>query len=358
MKYLCIEIKKMKPIDKINPQMVILARESRGISQKDLASLLHISAGKVCQVEQDTQTFSEDTFTKLCNILHYPESFFFQEGEAFLPSLVNFRKRTKIAQKRIIPIEAHSNIIRLNIEILAKEKALPETNIPVINGEDPVEAAIGLRQSWNIPEGPVLNLIQYIEKNGILIATFDFGTERVDSRTVLTTDRHPVILLNKTLLGDKLRFSLAYELGHIAMHFYSPVAQEREIAHEANLFAAAFLMPESDIKKDFEADINITSLSVLKPKWGVSMQSLLYRADDMGMLPYNRKRYLLSQFNQLKIRRREPLELDIPVEKPVLLYRLMEQLREEKEWSVGQAAGFFHLAEEDYAEKYMNKKIQ
>ncbi len=345
----------MKTDDKINPQMVILARESRGITQRELASLLDISAGKVCQVEQDAQTFSEEALNKLCTALNYPESFFFQSGEAYLPTLVNFRKRLTVAQKFIMPIEAQTNVFRLNTEILTKEKPLPKLDIPEIKDENPLEVADRLRTLWNIPDGPVENLVSIMESKGILIGSFDFGTERVDSRTILTSGRHPIVLVNKTLLGDRLRFSLAYELGHILMHLFSPVAPEREIGHEANLFAASLLMQEATIRNDFEGEINISRLGQLKSKWRVSMQALLYRADDLGFLTYNQKRYLLTQFNQLKIRRREPVELDVPIETPVLLSNLMESYRNEKKWSVKQMADKLHLTKEDYIEKYMNK---
>lgn len=337
--------------EKINPQMVILARESRGISQRELASMIDISAGKVCQVEQDSQTFSTETLNRLSNALKYPESFFYQKGDAYIPTLVNFRKRLTVAQKLIMPIEAQANIYRLNTEILSNEKPLPKLDIPEIKNENPIEVAEELRKLWNV-NSPIENLIPIMESKGILIGSFDFGTERVDSRTVLTSGRQPIILLNKSLLGDKLRFSLAYELGHIIMHLFYPVASEREIGHEANLFAAAFLMPESEIRNDFAGEINIPLLGELKLKWKVSMQALLYRADDLGFLTYNQKRYLLTLFNQMRIRRREPVELDVPIEKPMLLSNLMEHFRKENKLSVQQMANKLHLVKEDYIDKY------
>ncbi|HBF89350.1 MAG TPA: hypothetical protein DDX39_11980 [Bacteroidales bacterium] len=344
----------MKTTEKINPQMVILARESRGISQKELADLLDISAGKVCHVEQDAQTFSDVDFNRLCQVLKYPKSFFYQQTDAFLPTMVNFRKRLVVSQRFIMPIEAQTNIFRLNVEALANEIILPTLNIPEIKETSPIEVADKLRKLWNIPDGPIDNLTEIVESNGILIATFDFGTERVDSRTILTSGRHPIILLNKKSLGDRRRFSLAYELGHILMHLFYPVEMEREIGHEANVFAAALLMQESEIRKDFnQADINIPRLSVLKPKWKVSMQALLYRSDDLGYITYNHKRYLLSMFNQMKIRRREPIELDVPIENPNLLSNLMEGYRNEKNLSVKQMADKLYLLKDDYIDKYV-----
>lgn len=117
-------------------------------------------------------------------------------------------------------------------------------------------------------------------------------------------------------MGDRLRFSLAFQLGHLVMHTYSPVPADREISHEANLFAAELLMPEETIREDFMDGITLPILAQLKRKWKVSMISLLYRADDLGFLTPNQKRYLVQQFNDAKIRRREPVELDVAKNNP------------------------------------------
>lgn len=110
---------------------------------------------------------------------------------------------------------------------------------------------------------------------------FDFGTERVDSRIVLTHSGYPIIVYNKSLLGDRQRFTLAYELGHLVLHSSLSDFGDRDIDHEANLFAAEFLMPANDIRPDFKDGLTIQKLADLKKKWKVSMQALLYRAHDL-----------------------------------------------------------------------------
>ncbi|HWJ91128.1 MAG TPA: ImmA/IrrE family metallo-endopeptidase, partial [Flavisolibacter sp.] len=153
------------------------------------------------------------------------------------------------------------------------------------------------------------------------------GTERVDSRSLFTDGHHPVIFLNSRLLGDRQRFSLAYELGQLVMHSAGFVPLERDIGREANHFAAEFLMPRETIMKDFENGVTLPLLGELKKKWKVSMIALLYRADDLGCITPNQKRYLLQQFNQLQIRRREPIELDITVELPALMKKWIAEYR-------------------------------
>jgi Zn-dependent peptidase ImmA (M78 family)/DNA-binding transcriptional regulator YiaG len=342
---------------KINPQMISLARESRGLTQKELADLMNVSAGKLCRVEQDDQSFSDDMLNKLCEVLKYPHNFFFQEGEGYLTSSINFRKREKVAQKLMMPIEAQINIYRLNIETLIDKINFTEFKLPVFDIDkqgSAREAARKLRKMWKLPHGPIENVTELLEAHGIIIVSFDFKTERVDSRTILTKHKQPVVVINKTMLGDRQRFSLAYELGHIIMHAFTLASFDsaRDIDHEANLFAAEFLMPENDIRKDMEVDIDMAKLAELKRKWKASMQSLLYCASDMELISYNQKRYLLGIFHSQKLIRREPVELDVPKEKPRLLRDLITKFKNAHKFSINELARSFHLEQEEFMGKY------
>lgn len=342
---------------KLNPQMLILARESRGINQMALATKLSISDSKLNSVEKNAQTLTDEVVKKMSGLLKYPVDFFFQEGEAFLPMSLNYRKRDHVSAKLMLPLEANINLYRLHIEILSQKIKLPTADIPVLDlkkYETIEQVAKQLRKQWKIPNGTVENLTELLEENGIIVISFDFGTERVDSRTILTKDKQPIIVVNKLHLADRQRFSLAYELGHLVMHAFTMPSFERDISHEANVFAAGLLMPESEIKKDFsvEKGISIPLLAELKRKWKVSMQALLFRAADLGFLTGNQKRYLLQQFNTLKIRRREPPELDFPKEKPRLLRDLITKYKNAHQFSLKEIAEQFHLEEQDFMSKY------
>jgi Zn-dependent peptidase ImmA (M78 family) len=216
----------------------------------------------------------------------------------------------------------------------------------------PEKMAIKLRQVWAIKEPVLTNLTEVVEEQGVVIISFDFGTERIDSRSMVTEDGYPIIFLNNKLLGDRLRFSLAYELGGLIMHTFNHVPPHRDIASEANAFAACLLMPTKEITKDFDKGITITKLGELKKKWKVSMISLLYRADDLGYLTPNQKRYLLQQFNNLNIRRREPVELDIPIEEPKLMKRWMTHYRSKTGLGAVQMAAVLCLNVDEYLELY------
>jgi Zn-dependent peptidase ImmA (M78 family) len=136
------------------------------------------------------------------------------------------------------------------------------------------------------------------------------------------------------------------------MHPFAEVSAKRDVVHEASCFAAAFLMPKKEIREDFRNGISISLLADLKKKWKVSMISLLYRADDLGFLTPNQKRYLLQQFNQMNIRRREPLELDIKPEQPKLMQRWIANYRSKTKLSTQEMAALLCVHIDEFLELY------
>lgn len=338
----------------VNPEMIILARESRGITQQELAEKIGIHKANASRLESGETIISEDTIQTIASITQYPVSFFYQSGSV-MPVNLAYRRRQQVPMKLITPIEAKINIIRRHVQLLAAElnkavPALPQYTVSEKNTAG--DMAIALRKKWNINSVVIDNLTRLIEKQAIAIAGFDFGTERVDSRSILTDNKYPLIVINKNLLADRQRFSLAYELGHLVMHTFGTVAHDRDIAHEANLFAAEFLMPAREIKKDFDQTITLSLLGELKRKWKVSMISLLYRADDLGFLTPNQKRYLVQQFNQLKIRRREPPELDAPPEYPQLIKQWLAAYANKNKLNNKQTAAILSLEINDFNTYY------
>lgn len=344
----------MMTTTKLNPKMITVARESRGLSQLELAEKLSVSPSHMSRIEKDFMEVGENHLKSISTVLNYPEGFFYQEGETLPPALA-LRKRNIVAQKIMLPIEAQVNIYRLNVEKLLKATGHPEINLPVLDIEklgSPAEAARKLRKIWKIEKGEINNLTKILEDNGLFLINFDFDTERVDGMSILADGKFPIVFSNKRSLGDRQRFTLAYELGHLVMHLQTNPSFTRDISHEANEFAAEFLMPEKDIKGDFKDGVNLNVLADLKRKWKLSMQALLYRANDIGVITDNQKRYLINQFNSMNIRRREPAELDIPRENPMKLRDLITNYKNKQKLNVKQLALFFNSNEDEFLSKY------
>ena len=339
----------------VNPNMLILAREARGYNQKDVSERTGVSVSNISKMENEAYATSQSYLESIAQATDFPLSFFYQQGD-ILPDATSYRKREKVAQKVLNPIQAKVNIIRTNVQQLLPLSTLELPKLPVIEVTETVtpEAIAGkLRKFWKMGEPVIGNVVELLEAHGILVATFSFGTDRVDSRCMLTEDGQPIIFYNKTMLGDRQRWSLVYELGHLVMHIFTPAKNGQDINHEANLFAAELLMPEKEIKKDFgNQSITVPLLAELKRKWGVSMIALLYRADNLGFLSENQKKYLINQFNTSHIRKREPPELDVPVGKPQLIKKIISDYRKTHKLSLEQTADFFSLRPAEFMEWY------
>ncbi|MBS1629350.1 MAG: ImmA/IrrE family metallo-endopeptidase [Bacteroidetes bacterium] len=338
----------------INPAMLVLARESRGMNQKDLAEKISISVSNISKMENSVLPVPVQALEQIAGATNYPKEFFFQKAD-IVPDNLGYRRRQVVSQKILTPINAQVNIIRQNVQFLTRAVNVPLPKLPAVDVSDAVTpqlAAKQVRKSWKIKGAVIDNLIQLLEEHGIAISAFDFNTARVDSRSILTEDNYPIIVYNRNHLGDRQRFTLAHELGHLVMHTFTNLKAEQDITHEANLFAAELLMPETEIRKDLKEALTIPRLAELKRKWKVSMISILYRADDLGYLTPNQKHYLIRQFNNLNIRRREPVELDVAIEQPKLIRRWIAEYKALRKLNTAQVAAALNLNTDEFVQVY------
>src|SRR5207253_8726589 len=103
--------------NKVNPKMITLARESRGLYSSDLAEIVKVTKGVASNWENERFDIGNTNLVAVSKALNYPESFFFQFGEP-LPLPLSFRKRGNVTVKDLERIDALANIFRLNMEKL------------------------------------------------------------------------------------------------------------------------------------------------------------------------------------------------------------------------------------------------
>ena len=244
--------------EKFNYKALILARESRGLTQTTLSTLSEIPQSTISRIEKDNWVVDKDYIKKFSEVLNYPESFFYQDINLFPPNLY-YRKKVLIPAKIKEMAEATMNIYRLNIQTLLQSYDLPQSSIPVVEEArhpNPIDTAIFVRQYWKVPKGRIENLTELLESKGIIIVPCDFYTEKIDGRSMITDKDNFIIFINKSLSGDRQRFTLAHEFAHLILHIYSAQSFEVDVEKEANLFASEFLMPSNEIKPQFGAQID------------------------------------------------------------------------------------------------------
>ena len=159
---------------------------------------------------------------------------------------------------------------------------------------------------------------------------------RIDAiSTFGTFDRErPIIGLFATGAGDRLRYSVAHELGHLVLH-RNVAEHTRATEREADRFAAEFLLPEHRMRQILPEVMNLAIATEVKREWRVSIQMVVRRAHDLGIITDNRYRTLFMQISGNGWRTNEPVQ--VPVERP----RLLRQMAEKKYGAdiIGGAAG-------------------
>jgi Zn-dependent peptidase ImmA (M78 family)/DNA-binding Xre family transcriptional regulator len=342
---------------KVNPKMIAIARESRGLSQTELASKLDISISNVSRYE-DSSEIKEDTIQKLSEVLDYPFSFFYQD---FLvqPPNIHYRKRLTLSPKIIRKADALMNIYRSNIEKMLNTIDLDSANLPMLtesNYDKPRKIAAYLRSYWKVEKGPIKDLVGLVEKHGIMVIMFDFETDKIDGRSMMTESGQPVIFLNKHLAGERIRLTLAHELGHITMHLRTFATHRRDEEAEAFEFASEFLMPESEIRLSLAGKVTLEKLADLKRIWKQSMASILYWSEKLKCVTPNQSRYLWAQFSALGYRKQEPISIQIDT--PTLVARMVmlysKNKNEDLEIGYKNVAEIFHLTEAEFKSRYIS----
>jgi Zn-dependent peptidase ImmA (M78 family) len=332
------------------PRMLVLARESRAMTQGELAKAMQelegpggrVSQGYVSRAEAGRLTVDGERLGLWARALGYPARLLcLPESEVGAgPGLVHHRKKQAVSAADLHRIHAVLNLTRIQLRALLTGVARPAgIGIPHISVDDydtPEEAARRLRAEWRIPDGPIDSVVAVVEDAGALVACrelvppvpLDSGAASVplDAVSGCPPGEDPVVLLNAGTPADRQRFTLAHELGHMVMHLVPHPEQEKQ----ANRFAAELLMPQRQIRDQLHGQIDVTLLLELKAQWKVSMWALLRRAHTLGIISDWQYRSLAVEMSSLGYRTSEPrgLEPEMPTAVASLVNLLLQQGRD------------------------------
>lgn len=321
--------KAMDQTVKLRPELISLRRKMLSFSQTELAKKMGVTQGTLSKIEQGIRDCPDSLIEKMGQALDCPVSFFYQTEREYGPPMSAhpmFRKKASTGQKVIDQIIAEMNVrighIRklLNSVDFEPELPLPQYEVSDFDG-DVEEIAANVRRAWYVPRGPIKSLAEYMERAGCLIVPCDMHASQIDGISYRIPGIPPVIFINNKQSADRMRFSLAHELGHIIMHSYP----DPEMEMQANNFAAALLMPKSDIAPEL-IGLTLEKAAYMKPVWKVSMAALIVRATTLKKIDKNKAEYLWRQMSSKGFRTREPVYLDFERETPSLLDALIENM--------------------------------
>jgi Zn-dependent peptidase ImmA (M78 family)/transcriptional regulator with XRE-family HTH domain len=336
----------------VNPEMLILARESRGMIQSDLATAASISQANISKYESGIVKVKPEHLAVISRILGYPKEFFFlnERKYGFASSCTYHRKRETAPIKEMNTALAQINVIRIHISRLLNGVEMECANqfqrldLDEYDG-DVEQIARQTRINWRIPNGPITNLIEQIESAGGIVFRCSFGTRKIDAISQWLPNLPPIFFVNDEIPTDRMRWSLAHEIGHLIMHQFPTDFPEKE----ADRFAAAFLMPAGDIYADL-ISLTTTRLPQLKLRWKVSMQSISRRAYDLKLLTDWQYRNMCQYFAKTGQRTKEPVEL--PAEIPSTIDDLFRFYQQNYQYSSEDLCRLLYLEESEIANLY------
>jgi Zn-dependent peptidase ImmA (M78 family) len=164
-----------------------------------------------------------------------------------------------------------------------------------------------------------------VERIGVTTLALPIDLAKIDafSTWLTTVENRPIIAACRDKLRDRLRFNIAHEIGHLVLH--GALKRLRPEDHQqADRSAAELLMPGVAMRKEIETPVTLSRIAPLKTRWGVSIQALVRRAHDLGIIANRQYRYLFEQISARGWRTNEPSNLAIPQERPRALRKMAE----------------------------------
>lgn len=338
----------------INSEMIRLARESRGYSQADLCDKLNIAQGTISKIENKLIECSDELLEKIASLLKYPTSFFKRKELIFPSSILYYRRKIAVGKKLLSKAEARMNIIRMGVERLLDEVQLPEVSLDrwdIDKMGSPELAAKFLREKWRLPKGRIDNVTLLLERNGIVVFHFDFETDKLDGLSFFTEKGQPIIFVNKYLPGDRLRLTIAHELGHLYLHIGQPIPLDRDVEKEAFAFASEFLVPLDEFAREAD-DIDLKFLASQKRYWLVSMFFLVYKCREKEIISENQAKYLFARMSAMGYRKAEPAELGVDREQPTLIKDVIGLHRNNLGYTLENLASIVHLSAGEFQNEF------
>lgn len=314
------------------------ARKASGLSLRALAEKADISAMAISKYENNQSTPSSGVLLSLSKAMNVRSEYFFRLEDIQLKN-VEFRKHHKLPKKVQDRIEG--NVIEQLERFFELERFLPSRPIEEFSVPNAIPKKIAsysaiedvvliLRDKWSLGVNPIAELTDMLEERGIKVFQSDVIHDGKFDGLAVNVNGIPIIVVGKDWPGDRQRFTLSHELGHLILKGRLDPQLDDEIA--ANRFAGAFLATKPEVIKELGEKrtwIEPKELYVLKHAYGLSMNAWLYRAKDLGIISQVNFQNMMRFFNKQGWRKMEPGERIKPEKSQLFEQLVFRALAEE-----------------------------
>ena len=308
------------------------ARLMAGLTQKQLAERLIASGcqsttATISKYERGRSHPDASFMIAAASALDVSPSYLLHVPELTVDWLA-FRKGSKLGKREREKIQAYAtDIAELQIELQRLVYPGARRKLPryaVSTPDEAEKAADQLRKLWDLGDRPLDCLVQVVEDRDVIVIGWADETGKFDGLSGSCGDQ-PTVVINTKRSADRIRFTLAHEIGHLVMDTSS--AAEGEDENLAHRFAAALLVPAEHARRELGQKrqcLPWEEIKILKRKYGLSMAAWVRRAFDLGIVDEERYTEMNIYMSALGWRKREPV-LYQGDEAPLQLSRLCER---------------------------------
>lgn len=261
---------------------------------------------------------SAPILTKIANVFNVKTIQLLTEPK-YRIELIAYRKRCALRKKEQNRIE---NLVKENFEEHLKIQDLvcpnavldiPITKYLINRIEDAEGAADKIRSEWKLGKDQISSVTGLLENKLVHVLEID-ANDKFDGMAAVAYDdghiRGVAIVVRKGTSGERQRLNLSHEIGHLILKISKSVDEEKA----AFRFGAAFLAPKEWILQEVgnkRSAINLEELIILKQKFGMSIQAILYRLKDLDIISEVYYTQCVRYISKLGWKRQEPSPLAI-----------------------------------------------
>ncbi len=342
------------------------ARTLAGLSQDELVKRIEglVTKNAIAKYERGEMMADGSVLMALSKALGLSSDYFFRPFTVGIEN-IEFRKKSKLAAKKEAAIrELVTDKVERYLEVeqflgIRSEFTNPIANRTITTGEDVEEAVNYLLKHWQLGYNALPNVINLLEDLEIKVIEIDapdefdgFSGWANAGPMAKPKGVYPVIVVNVHYTIERKRLTALHELAHLLLNF-SPGLSHREIERLCYRFAAAMLVPEQTMRQELgnhRSHLSIPELIAIKETYGISIQALVQRAKDLGIIT----EYMFIEFRKWisKNRAEEGLGNYIGVEKSSRFEQLLYRAAAEEVISMSKAASLANLKLAEFRENF------
>ncbi len=349
-------------------ERLLRARKAAGLALRTVAEQAELSHTTVSKFEKELQKPSSAQLIKLAKILGVRTEYFFRPQTLKIDG-IEYRKKSTLPQKSLAKIQADifdqaerwHELLSLYPQSPIQPFALPDGLPEHISDSEQIEAvAETVRASWQLGLSCIPELIDTLESQGIMVisSTVDSG-QKFDGLAGKINDM-PLIVVGANWIGDRQRFTLAHELGHLLLKGRLAESLLDDEEKLCNRFAGAFLLPKQTLIEHLGKNrhrLEINELYMLKHEFGLSMQGVLFRALQAGIIAQATFQSIYKLFSIKGWRTREPNQ-QYPSEQTLLFKQLVFRALAEDYFTESKAAELLGLPVAKFHQQRMLESLE